>query len=227
MGARVRITHVSESDLRVNCLPQKTGDAFRTLTKSAWLAKTDWYLAGGTALALHVGHRQSEDLDFFMKVITYDVAVLERTLLGAEQWVTSLRSEGTLYGSFMGAKASFIAYPFYKPVRMFQCGTLRLLSPEDIAAMKIEAISQRGKKRDFVDLYWYAMNCEPLDEVILRSMNQYVKQEHNMPHIIKSLTYFVDAEKDPMPKLFFKADWQTIKGYFQREVPRMARKLLF
>ena len=101
-----------------------------------------------------------------------------------------------------------------------------MLLPEDIAAMMIEAISQRGKKRDFVDLYWYGVHCEPLDEVILRSMNRYVKQEHNMPHIIKSLTYFKDAEKDPMPKLFFKADWQMIKNYFLREVPRITRKLL-
>ncbi|MEW6610136.1 MAG: nucleotidyl transferase AbiEii/AbiGii toxin family protein [Patescibacteria group bacterium] len=127
----------------------------------------------------------------------------------------------------MGAKVSFIAYPFYKPIKIFKCGAVSILSAQDIAAMKIEAISQRGRKRDFIDLYWYGTNREPLDEVILRSMNQYVKQKYNMPHLVKSLTYFIDAEKDPMPKLFFDADWQTIKNYFLREVPRLTRKLLF
>ena len=200
--------------------------AFRAFTRARWLASSNWYLAGGTALALHAGHRQSEDLDFFMNQVTYDVRSLERTLLGTGQWLTSLRAEGTLYGSFMGAKASFIAYPFYKPLKMFRCGILRMLSPEDIAAMKIEAISQRGK-RDFVDLYWYSINRESLDTVILRSMSQYVKQEHNMPHILKSLTYFADAEKDPMPRLFFNADWKAIRSYFLTEAPKVARKLLF
>ncbi|OGL79000.1 hypothetical protein A3J43_03845 [Candidatus Uhrbacteria bacterium RIFCSPHIGHO2_12_FULL_54_23] len=227
MAARLRVASISEEDLRIDCLPRKTGQAFRAFTRARWLASSNWYLAGGTALALHAGHRQSEDLDFFMNQVTYDVRSLERTLLGTGQWLTSLRAEGTLYGSFMGAKASFIAYPFYKPLKMFRCGILRMLSPEDIAAMKIEAISQRGKKRDFVDLYWYSINRESLDTVILRSMSQYVKQEHNMPHILKSLTYFADAEKDPMPRLFFNADWKAIRSYFLTEAPKVARKLLF
>lgn len=92
--------------------------------------------------------------------------------------------------------------------------------------MKIVAISQRGRKRDFVDLYWYCLNREPLADIIRRAARQYPGQEHNLPHIIKSLVYFADAERDPMPRLFFKADWRTIKTYFQREAPKVAREFL-
>ncbi len=92
--------------------------------------------------------------------------------------------------------------------------------------MKIIAISQRGKKRDFVDLYWCAMNQEPLKHIIQTAVHQYPGQEHNINHILRSLIFFDDAEKDPMPKLFFKANWHGIKKYFQAEVPKVAREIL-
>lgn len=79
---------------------------------------------------------------------------------------------------------------------------------------------------DFIDLYWYALNHEPLENVILRLPEQYPAVAHDFQHILKSMMYFADAEADPMPKLFFKADWNGIKRYFRREVPRISRVLL-
>ena len=104
-------------------------------------------------------------------------------------------------------------------------GYIRLLKPDDIAVMKIIAVSQRGRKRDFVDLYWYCIHGGDLENTIHRMIRQY-PQDHNTLHILKSLTYFNDAEKDPMPRLHFTADWPKVKAYFRREVPPMAKKLL-
>lgn len=116
---------------------------------------------------------------------------------------------------------------FFQPSAPRQmCGKVHLLRPADIAVMKIIAISQRGRKRDFVDLYWYGNNREPLSDVISRVPKQYPEQKHNMVHFLKSLTYFDDAEADPMPTLFFDVSWPSIKKFFRHEVPKVAKQLL-
>ncbi len=227
MGSRVQVKRAAPNDLHIDRLPAATRHAFLESVRDRLFATAGWYLAGGTALALQVGHRESEELDFFTPRKNFHEPQFEKKLMLDGKWRTDFLAEGTLYGRYRDAKMSFIAYPFFNPSSFLQCGSLQMVMPRDIAAMKIEAISQRGKKRDFVDLYWYGRNIEPIENAILRSFNQYVGENRNLTHIIKSLTYFTDAEKDPMPKLFFEADWQTIKGYFLREVPRMARKLLF
>lgn len=213
--------------LRLEVLPMATRRAFLYCTKMPLFTKSGWYLAGGTALALQVGHRRSVDLDFFTTQRRFQIIAFERELLATNNWKSTLKRRGTLYGELMGAKMSFIAYPFFRPsVQEIRCGTIRMLTPEDIAAMKIVAISQRGRKRDFVDLFWYVHNREPLPEVLQRAVLQYPGQEHNLTHILKSLTYFTDAENDPMPAVYFKVNWRTVKSYFAREVPKVAKEFL-
>ena len=90
--------------------------------------------------------------------------------------------------------------------------------------MKIVAISQRGRKRDFFDLYWYCINREPLGTIIRRAIRQYPGQERNIHHILKSLVYFEDAEHDPMPQLFFKVSWQQVKAFFRHEAPALIQE---
>lgn len=207
------------SNLFIKILPKATKQAFLACQKLEIFNDPKWYLAGGTALALQVGHRQSVDLDFFTTAGDFDREKIERQMLKTKKWKTTYIEEGTLYGEFYGAKISFIAYPFFKPSRQrIDAGTVKILTAPDIAVMKIIAISQRGRKRDFLDLYWYCQNKEKLVEIILRVSKHYPGQEHNINHILKSLLYFADAEKDPMPKIFFSADWKQIKKYFQKEV---------
>jgi hypothetical protein len=91
--------------------------------------------------------------------------------------------------------------------------------------MKITAISQRGKKRDFIDLYWLSLHVQPLLKSIESSMKQYsVRQNQN--HILKSLVFFDDADSDPMPPLLFDATWEGIKKYFREETKNIAKRLL-
>jgi hypothetical protein len=92
--------------------------------------------------------------------------------------------------------------------------------------MKVIAVSQRGRKRDFLDLYWYlAVHGAQLTTLVTRVLDQY-PQDHNVRHLLKSLCYFVDAEEDAMPQVFFDAGWESVKRWFEREVPRAAKALL-
>ena len=219
-------SNLTKSDLHLEVLPEVTRKAFLAFAEVTWLKNGGWYLAGGTALALQVGHRSSVDLDFFTKHKNFDEDVLENNLLRLGNWHTDRIDRGTIYGVFRKAKISFIAYPFFKPsshIKMF--GAIRIVPIDDIAVMKIIAVSQRGRKRDFVDLYWYCNNNGDLDSIFSRMIKQY-PQKHNLNHILKSLTYFDDAEKDPMPIVNFKVTWQEVKLYFKREVTVLTRKLL-
>lgn len=227
MVTHLEVTKKQPDELRIDVLPPQTRRAFLYCTKLSFLSRSGWYLAGGTALTLQVGHRRSVDLDFFTPQTHINVIALERTLLATGKWETTLIQEGTLYGKFAGGKMSFIAYPFFKPTALrVACGSVRMLALEDIAAMKIIAVSQRGRKRDFIDLYWYVHHREPLETVIRRALGQYPGQEHNVPHILKSLAYFENAEGDPMPTLNFKVNWRTVKLFFQREVATVTKKFL-
>lgn len=228
MVSRLSIEKRSSADFYLDKLPRVTRKAFLFCVEHLdFLADSKWYLAGGTALALQAGHRQSLDLDFFLPQADFQATDLERKLVATGEWTTSFRQEGTMYGVLVGAKVSFIAYPFFKPsAQRIQCGNIFILVPSDIAAMKTIAISQRGRKRDFIDLYWYCKNREPLFQVIQKGVKGYTGQEHNINYILRSFVYFADAEQDPMPKIFFKATWKEIKTYFQREVPRITKEFL-
>ena len=92
--------------------------------------------------------------------------------------------------------------------------------------MKIIAISQRGRKRDFFDLYWCAHNIEPLEKTIKRLKIQYPSVAHNYHHILKALVYFVDAESDPEPIIYFDATWKKVKSFFTKEIPIIADKIM-
>lgn len=211
---------------RFDILPKSTFKALNYLKDASWLPGGSWYLAGGTALALQAGHRQSVDLDFF---------TTEKTFLPAEVvihlpedvWQADIVKDGTIYGKIHHAKVSFIAYPFFLPVKpKLTYGFVEMLDKDDIAVMKTIAISQRGRKRDFVDLYWYVKNVAPLLSVVSKLKKQYPTVAHNFQHIIKSLTYFEDADKDPMPSLLFEANWDSIKKFFQVEAVKTAKELL-
>lgn len=219
-------THDTTLAWHLEVLPPATKKALEFFARQKWLQSSAWYLAGGTALALQVGHRQSLDLDFFIPEKTFLPADLLKNFSEGEFHADIVR-EGTVYGKVMGAKVSFIAYPFFTArEESLWYGAVRVVPSADVAVMKIIAISQRGRKRDFFDLYWYCINREPLLDIVSRVSGQYPTVNHNYHHIIKSLMYFVDAEEDPMPQIFFDATWRGVKQYFQKEVPRITREIL-
>src|SRR3989338_8170929 len=225
MVSSLKITSKS-NNLFLDILPKATVRAFEKCSQMDFFSHNSWYLAGGTALALQTGHRQSVDLDFFTKEKVFNEKKAEENMNGYENWTTNSISDGTVYGEFWGAKISLIAYPFFTPaVPMRKYGTVSILAPLDIAVMKIIAISQLGRKRDFFDLYWICQNMYPLHDILLKVDKQYSVNQ-NILHILKSMVYFKDAENDPEPKIYFNANWKKVKDYFKKEVPIIAKKII-
>ena len=207
-------------------LPGKTRKALVLLSGERWLENGGWYLAGGTAMALQAGHRVSVDLDFFTTEATFSEAALTARF-PKESWIETLLKTGTVYGELNGAKVSFIAYPFFVPHKpLHAIGSVRMLDIDDIAVMKIVAISQRGRKRDFIDLYWYVRHNAPLIEVAKKLKAQYPSVAHDYHHILKSLTFFEDAENDPPARLVEDVNWPAVKEFFRHETANVAKELL-
>lgn len=234
MVVDIRLKKIDPNQLYLDRVPKETAAAFLKCTELSLFQQKGWYLAGGTALALQAGHRVSLDLDFFTIEKDFLVEDVSENLGQSDAWQPTLQRKGTLYGTFNKAKMSLIAYPFFQPSGDFlRCGTIRILKPHDIAAMKIVAISQRGRKRDFVDLYWYLNFYEParergmhpLQDTLDRVLEQYPSQKDNLPHFLKSLTYFDDAENDPMPTCHFPITWPKIKTYFRHEAEKACREI--
>ena len=148
-----------------DAIPKTTKKALDFLSAQPWLAKGGWYLAGGTALALQTGHRTSVDLDFFTTQATFEATEVTGHFKDIKDWEVTSDRPSTIYGSLFKAKVSFIAYPFFLPKQDYvRYGTVKILQPQDIAVMKVVAVSQRGRKRDFFNLYWCAHHLEPLED---------------------------------------------------------------
>ena len=89
--------------------------------------------------------------------------------------------------------------------------------PRDIACMKVEAIANRGSRRDFVDLY-VAASQYGLAEILDWFGKKYAAVSFSRTHVLKALTYFTDAEEEPPPHLLLPLDWSTVTWYFRSEV---------
>jgi hypothetical protein len=220
-------TSSNNIDLHLEILPSKTRKALDFFSKETWLQESGWYLAGGTALALQAGHRKSVDLDFFTKDTDFSNDELLAHFSSMPDWTTDINEKNTVYGELYGAKVSFIAYPSFIPIEQpILYGSIKILKPSDIAVMKVIAISQRGKKRDFFDLYWLMQHGEILEITVQKLKNQYPSVAHNYHHILKSLVYFADADTDPAPDINFEASWKDVKNYFINQIPNITRNLV-
>ncbi|MDO8575170.1 MAG: nucleotidyl transferase AbiEii/AbiGii toxin family protein [bacterium] len=214
-------------NLHFNSLPKETKKALDFLSEQEWISESGWYLAGGTALALQVGNRLSIDLDFFTTENSFENEDLNKRFSGNKDWIEDINKKNTVYGKLLGCKISFIAYPFFIPKQEFmEYGFVNILKPKDIAVMKVIAISQRGKKRDFFDLFWIVKNLEPLIDIIKRLKGQYPSVAHDYHHILKSLVYFDDAESDPEPVINFEANWKEVKDFFSKEIIQITKELV-
>ncbi len=129
------------------------------------LAK-QFYLAEGTAVALHLGHRRSYDLDFFTTEREFPVSLPRQELESVGTLEILHEGKGTFVGKLNGIQVSFFIYPYRLLEPLVLLEGIQIASLPDLAAMKLEAIASRGVKRDFVDLYQICQVAIPLREVI-------------------------------------------------------------
>lgn len=196
-----------ENKFKTNIFPKEQKKLFDFICGQAWLE--DFYLAGGTALALQIGHRQSVDFDFF-KQGSFDNRDIIKNVEKCGSFELFTQGADTIHGALNGVQISFFRLEDKLVSQTLMYGHMRIAGMLDIAAMKLNAISGRGTRKDFVDLYFLLQDFS-LVELFKKYELKYGKSASNNYHLLKSLTYFGDAEAQPMPKMFVKIKWDTVK----------------
>lgn len=195
------------------------------LKKLGFIEKYGFYLAGGTALALRIGHRDSLDFDFYTEKKFDSQKLREEFDKRFEKVQEIYIAEGTLGLEVDGIGVSFFKYPYplIRPLEKME--SIYLASKEDIAAMKIIAISQRGKRRDFIDIYFL------LTEFGLKKIIEFIKEKYPMFNIyvgLQGLVYFKDADEDPEKgrfRLLKQVQWEGMKDYILKETNKIKNLL--
>ncbi len=181
----------------------------------------DFFLVGGTALALQIGHRISVDIDLFT-MNDFDSEMLlskmsmQFTVMNIAVKQNSLSFD--IASDNSGSEAIEVdlikySYPLINPV--LEEGSIRLLSIEDISAMKLSAIAGRGSKKDFYDIFYL------LPKLGFSELFDYFGKKFpstNRFQILKSLTYFDDADLEPDPLTIENIEWEFVKKTITEKV---------
>lgn len=194
-------------------------EALNDSTKAVWEKcgfLGDCYLAGGTALALQVGHRQSVDLDFFFN------APIQKTLIETVEQklgrgvMPSVRTADELTVFISGVKTTFLHYPFPLLDKTIVTDVKPLASVRDIASMKAYALGRRQSLKDYVDLYVIlSKNLMPL-EVIIEDAKQKYGEGFNDRLFLEQLLYTDDLEEEPILWLIESVSKEKMKEFFEK-----------
>ena len=174
-------------------------------------------LVGGTALALQIGHRKSIDLDFFGKVEFENINI---TTIFPEKFIIKSLKKTININIFHinNIKVDFVNYPYPWIDNYIMEEGVILGSMKDIAAMKVAAITNRGTKKDFIDLF-FLLKYFTINEIILFYKQKYKDASEFLA--LKSLSYFGDAEKEPLPEMLTDFSWQKAKETIVMELKKL------
>ncbi len=193
--------------LQQNAVPRTAMDVLKFLSTCDFL--NDFRLVGGTALALYWGHRISIDIDLFTdkKISLLEV---EYNLSGLMDSVQISKNPIGLSYNIQNVKCDFLVYPYQFNYSETEEDGIRIAHIEDVIALKLGAIANRGARKDFIDLY-YILQTYSLGETIRFYERMYNVKEHFS--LLKSMTYFEDAENEQSPVLLLdkKLSWDIIK----------------
>ena len=191
--------------LHTETVEPSTLDLLRRLQRLPDLTSTR--LVGGTALALHLGHRKSVDLDMFG---TFDPIVSYRKLLADAGHSVEGAENGTVQSLRVNnVKVDLVNYPYPWLDDAIEEGNIRLAGLRDIAAMKLSAVANRGRKKDFIDVA-RLLDAFSLDQMLSLYKEKFSVSELSFP--LRGLMYFDDAEEDPMPEMFdSNFTWENVK----------------
>jgi len=204
------------------CLPKGCRDGAQALKGFAWLK--EFYLAGGTALALHYGHRLSVDLDFFSPTNDLGLTGREPLLKDLEGIGATIeeQKDGTIHARLGKTHVSFFRYhyPLIQPPALWQ--GIRIAGIHDIGLMKIGAIIGRGSKKDFIDLYAILKKDASLPKLLRLARRKFGSGEEFPLQAFRALVYFADAEREPTPRILAKITWDEVKRYFENKIRKSA-----
>lgn len=175
---------------------------------------SEFYLAGGTALSLQIGHRLSVDLDFFSS--TEDIPslrnIIEKELRPFQVNLTD-SSWGNLVYLINGVRVGFYGYGYAMVSPMVIVENIRLASIEDIALMKFDALLGRASRKDYYDLYFICQQTT-LKKLFELSTKKYPAVRDFEVQVTKRLVYFDNAEEETDPVMLKEIGWQTVKTFF-------------
>lgn len=189
------------------------------------------YLAGGTAIALHLHHRVSRDIDLFSRDADLDLGAVQAAIATLPDVEVVSMTDAALHVRLDGIPVDIVRYP-YRPLqeprgdaesfRQFPVASL-----EDLAVMKLSAIARRGIRRDFWDLHTIVTRGTlSLDQALQSYVRRYGASQSDLYHVLRALTYFDDAEADPLrPEGLTAAHWEDIRAWFTVHVPATLRRL--
>ena len=210
-------------------MPESHSEWHREVLPDGWARATNelasrsvlqgFYLAGGTGLALQMGHRRSVDLDLFSQS-EFSPTDLRAQLGDLSGLRVRQVVRGTIHLELRDVLVSFLHYPYPLLFPLHHFEVLTVADPRDIACMKLDAIASRGSRRDFVGLY-VAARRYGLREILGWFEQKYAAAPYNRVHLLKALSYFTDAEREPMPDVLVSLAWDTVKQFFLSEVPRV------
>lgn len=197
------------------------------LPKLKFLKEKDFYLGGGTALALQIGHRASMDFDFYTRKEFDDEKISQMIIKQLPQAEIETQQKNTILGRVVDSGLSLFHYPYpvIKPLVVVD-NYVNLLSLEDLVAMKLIALAQRGTRRDFIDLYFL------IDHLGLKKSFQSIKKKYpryDSYHVFLALTYFRNAEDEekgrykmlkPIP------EWSKMKEFFIKKTQQFKEQEL-
>ena len=164
-------------------------------------------LVGGTSLALQIGHRFSVDIDMFGNSQIDEIEFIQE-LSNFGSVVILKKSKNIIIFSVDGIKVDFVNYKYPLLDKLTIIDGIRMVSVKDISAMKLNAIAGRGSKKDFIDLY-FLLQMHTLSEMLSFYTNKYIDGSEFM--VLKSLTFFDDADNEEMPIMFEDINWDEIK----------------
>ena len=180
-------------------------------------------LVGGTALALQYGHRRSIDLDFF-GYVTEDSEELTKILKeSVEQVIRGNCTKRIKAFMLNDVKVDIVTYDYPWIDDAVVENEITLASPKDIAAMKVNAVIGRGTKKDFIDIY-YLLKHFSFDELMQLYLKKYA--DGSEYRALLSMTYFGDADPQPMPLMLENVSWNEMKETIMKAVEDYNRKHL-
>jgi hypothetical protein len=179
-----------------------------------------FYLAGGTGLALYLGHRFSVALDFFSHqpdAVGPDERDQLRRGFDDPTLIITYDKDTTFVANWRQVGLSFFRlqqYPLILPIHNLD--GVPVASIEEIGAMKLDAIIDRGMRKDLVDLY-IILQLISLERLFQVAASKYSRVRTFAVSATRGLAYFVDAEALPMPQMIDRTPWSSMKRFLERQ----------
>lgn len=178
----------------------------------------NFVLVGGTSLALQIGHRNSIDIDMFGEsIIDVEEFVEELNKFGKVEILS--RSKNILILLVNSIKVDFVNYRYKLLENYFICEDIRLASKKDIAAMKLNAITGRGSRKDFIDLY-FLLEEFTLDQMFYFFDEKYEEGSYFLA--MKSIRHFEVADLEADPIMYSEFNWEVAKQKIIQEVNKLS-----